>query len=417
VTIIYIHGVKVRSSEHGVELGKSFRHWLGAKLSVNNAEPGYDPVYWGDKAAAFRWKLASRPKTFLLSAGGETGFAGLGSLREAGPRSSLDARASEPVDRSVLGAAPAAEVSATPQLASVPRESRADFLADFFLAARARKSDALQRDTRKKDDPIAEEPKLAGLADAAAIVAQKWDDLVSRQPNEHDRAACLVAEVAKLLESDGVVEMGGGWPDWIARAGETLRRAAVWPGDAISTAFAELRPTLNEFVACFIGDVLTYLNEREVDGGPGEVPNRVLLALRRAQTRKSVTGEKIIVVTHSMGGQLFYDAITYFASRDASLAALEVDHWISCGSQVSLFAEMRLLKGQPDVREPAKLPRPPKVKAWTNFYDRNDVVGFIMNPVFDGVSDKEYDTGYGLAFAHTGFLARPSFFESVAKSL
>ena len=37
-----------------------------------------------------------------------------------------------------------------------------------------------------------------------------------------------------------------------------------------------------------------------------------------------------------------------------------------------------------------------------------------MSPVFDGVQDVEYDTGYGLAFAHNGFLARPSFFEALA---
>jgi hypothetical protein len=33
------------------------------------------------------------------------------------------------------------------------------------------------------------------------------------------------------------------------------------------------------------------------------------------------------------------------------------------------------------------------------------------------VTDLEYDTGYGLAFAHTGFLARPSFFQELADRL
>src|SRR4051794_5743067 len=37
MTIIYVHGVKVRSPNHGSELGKSFVRWLGPKLSVNNA--------------------------------------------------------------------------------------------------------------------------------------------------------------------------------------------------------------------------------------------------------------------------------------------------------------------------------------------------------------------------------------------
>jgi hypothetical protein len=45
------------------------------------------------------------------------------------------------------------------------------------------------------------------------------------------------------------------------------------------------------------------------------------------------------------------------------------------------------------------------------------LVGFIMAPVFDGVTDKAYDTGFGLAFAHTGYLGRPSFFEAMAAEL
>jgi hypothetical protein len=118
-----------------------------------------------------------------------------------------------------------------------------------------------------------------------------------------------------------------------------------------------------------------------------------------------------------MGGQLVYDALTYFADGDRVLDGIEVDHWVTCGSQVSLFAEMRLFLGQPLISAGRKLPMPKRVGAWTNFYDVNDLVGFIMQPVFEGVKDLSYDTGYGLLFAHTGFLARPSFFEAIASRL
>jgi hypothetical protein len=116
-----------------------------------------------------------------------------------------------------------------------------------------------------------------------------------------------------------------------------------------------------------------------------------------------------------MGGQLFYDAATFYAAADPDLAGLAIDHWISCGCQVSFFAELGLFKGQPSTAKPHKLRRPDCVSAWTNYYDRNDLVGFIMKPVFDGVDDLEYNTGYGLAFAHSGFLARPSFFAALAE--
>lgn len=101
------------------------------------------------------------------------------------------------------------------------------------------------------------------------------------------------------------------------------------------------------------------------------------------------------------------------------LEDLQVDHWISRGAQVSFFAELNSLRGQKDAMKiaPGKLARPSSVLAWTNYFDRNDLVGFIMEPVFDCVVDIKYDTGYGLAFAHTGFLARPSFFTQVAMRL
>src|SRR5262249_23820674 len=152
-----------------------------------------------------------------------------------------------------------------------------------------------------------------------------------------------------------------------------------WPADAVSTVFAELRPSANEFIAYFFGDVFAYLNTRMDDHGvAGKIPQRVISALKEANSHKNKTGERIIVVTHSMGGQLLYDAITFFASNEPDLADLKIDHWISCGCQVSFFAELGLFKGQPETKKPEKLPRPQKVLAWTNYYDQNDLVGYIM---------------------------------------
>jgi hypothetical protein len=409
MTIIYVHGVKVRSPTHGQQLRKSFVRWLGPKLSVNGTESGYEPVYWGDRAAQFRWDLASRPKTALLGQGGADEFAGLGSLRVAGDHSPLDRQAApEPIDSAVLGAPVQPAETPIPPLASIPRERRGDFLADLYLVC---------RQTRSGEDPVAEDPLVAGLAEAAGQVADRWDTLVAQETNDAARAQKLVSAVDAALKGDQTIGMGG-VADWVTNAGERLRRAAVWPGDAISTVFAELRPTLNEFVAYFVGDVFTYLNERGDRAAPGEIPQRVLGALRRAQNRKAVTGEKIIIVSHSMGGQLVYDALTYFITdSDGTLANLEVDHWFTCGSQVSLFAEMRLFLGQDEIPVGAKLPMPARVRSWTNYYDLNDLVGFVMEPVYQGVKDLSYDTGYGLAFAHTGFLARPSFFQALAGRL
>jgi hypothetical protein len=306
--------------------------------------------------------------------------------------------------------------SPTPPLLSVTPARRADFLADLYLATRPRKDS--HEDSR---DPFADDPFVAALADAAASVAEDWDRLIA--PNRTDNAR--VASLMKAIEAElsGEAEVSGGklltqgvFADWTTKAGETLKRAANWPADAVSTVFAELRPVANEFVAYFIGDVLAYINDRGNSAeAPGEIPRRVLAALKQAHQRRNTIGERIIVVTHSMGGQLFYDAATFYAAADPDLAGLTIDHWISFGCQVSFFAELGLFNGQPPTAKPERLRRPDCVLAWTNYFDRNDLVGFIMEPVFDGVDDIEYNTGYGLAFAHSGFLARPSFFADLAK--
>ena len=146
------------------------------------------------------------------------------------------------------------------------------------------------------------------MAAAAATAAEKWDLIVSEEQTEDARAQRLLAEVHAALGDKGLIGMGG-FTDWMTNAGEALRRAAVWPGDAVGTIFAETRPILNEFVAYFIGDVFTYLNNRGDAGNPGDIPRRLFKALRLANERKKVTGEMIVLVSHSMGGQLVQDAL------------------------------------------------------------------------------------------------------------
>jgi hypothetical protein len=412
VTLIYIHGVKVRSPEPGQALEKPFRRWVLPKIGQNAA---YVPVYWGDLAADFRWNLASRPSTKLLHAGADD-FAGLGSLRSTGTSTMLEkflAAPRAPVAGPVLGATPVADPGSAPPLSTMRAEQRADFLADLYLAAR-------ERDPKVKagEDLLIAQPHLAALADAAAEAADAWNELADGTTDDAELATRLIRAMDERLSgTQGLIHQGG-LQDWMTGLGELLGRAATLPGDAVSTVFAEARPILNEFIANFLGDVLIYLTCRRDDqDNPGPIPQRVLAALRDAHRCKQATGEKIVVLTHSMGGQLLYDTINTFATNDPELCNLEIDHWITCGSQVSFFAELGVLLGQPNTRAPAKLPRPQRVKAWTNFYDTHDFVGFIMEPIFDGVHDLEYDTGYGLFLAHTGFLGRPSFFSAVARQL
>jgi hypothetical protein len=305
-------------------------------------------------------------------------------------------------------------VASSSILDQLPSERRADALADLYLAARGAESRGVLA-----TDLFVDDPRMAAIASAASDVAARWPEITAGLVGDDVQAQALMEAMDRELGA-GTLISAGGVEDWLSKAGEILRRAASAPGDLVSMAFAEARPAINDFIAHFIGDIFTYQSTRDtVDGAPGQIPQRVLRALASAHKRKQSNGERIIVVTHSMGSQIFFDAITFYVAAVPELSGLVVDHWISCGCQVSFFAELGLLRGQPPSRAPDRLKKPSNVLRWTNYFDRNDFVGFAMRPIFDDrdVEDLEYDTGYGLALAHSGFLARPSFFDTMAKAI
>lgn len=410
--LIYIHGVNVRSPDHGIALEQAFQRWLGPRLGE---ALDYEPVYWGDLVQdEFRWNLASRPRTRLLGLGGEGFDPLLGPAAvAAAPQAAraLDNVRQPRVDDNVLGGSQAPEPpAATHRIAEAPADRRADLVADLYVAAAL----AEEKAHGGEGASVAAE---GGLAEAAERVAERWHALVAPGDPDPDNAARLVAAMQLALE-DGNLLAGGALADLAARAREVAARAFAMPGDVVSTLLAEARPVLNGFVSRFFGDVLTYLSTRGTAGAPGPIASRVVASLVRAIEIKRRTGRPIVVVSHSMGGQLLYDAVTYFADALEELHDLKIDHWFTCGSQVSFFAELAQFPAQdPAVRAPRKLRRPDRIDAWTNFYDPNDFVGFVMEGVFDGVVDIAYDTGFGLALAHTGYLTRPSFFRALADRL
>ena len=408
MSIIYIHGVKVRSRDHGVALGKPFLRWL-APSSPSAAPPSTTSRSTGAtsrRASAGTSPPARRPRYCALAApmplpaSARCASRPEHAARRGGVGHARRRARARPYRR------PAA--IAAPPLASVPRERRADFVADLYLAVHPRR--------KRAEDPIAEDAHVAPLADAAAEVADQWDVIVTPETSDATRAARLVSEVEKRLTGSDVVAMGG-FADWMNAAGEALRRAAVWPGDAVSTVFAELRPVVNEFVSYFIGDILATLTSA-TPRAPLKLCRSACSKRCAARTSAGRTPARRSSSSPTLWAARLYDALTFYAPHDPALQGLVVDHWLSCGAQVSLFAELCLFKGQPtDVAAPATLPRPAAAQAWTNFYDLNDLVGFVMAPIFAGVTDKQYDTGFGLAFAHTGYLGRPSFFEAMAAEL
>jgi hypothetical protein len=120
-----------------------------------------------------------------------------------------------------------------------------------------------------------------------------------------------------------------------------------------------------------------------------------------------------VVVGHSLGGVIGYDILTSFA-RD-----LRVDAFVTVGSQVGLFEELKLFLASDRAipREGStKISLPPSVRHWLNVYDGNDVMSYRLSPLVDGVVEFRYATGELLA-AHGAYFGQPRFHQRLAERL
>ena len=189
-------------------------------------------------------------------------------------------------------------------------------------------------------------------------------------------------------------------------------RAKGLPGRATSTfVLSTYREKLNKNLTRFLGDVFVYLKNRDVNQAPGPIVDDVLSAIRGAP--RSSPDEPLIVLTHSMGGNIFYDILTSY-EPDLRVAA-----WISVASQVGQFEEMKLFKtSDRNLRGPAKVASiAPRLGYWLNVYDPADMLSFKAAPIFADVKDEEFHTGDTALKAHGAYFKRASFYHMLRERL
>jgi pimeloyl-ACP methyl ester carboxylesterase len=134
----------------------------------------------------------------------------------------------------------------------------------------------------------------------------------------------------------------------------------------------------------------------------------VTKALDDAAARKANGDDKLVVVAHSMGGNIVYDILTHYRSD------LVVDLLVTVGSQVAFFKEMGLYHedaGQRPGPNPARVSKPAAVRAWLNVFDPMDVLAFAAGKVFEGVSDFAFSNQASPLDAHSLYFFRPGFHE------
>ena len=164
------------------------------------------------------------------------------------------------------------------------------------------------------------------------------------------------------------------------------------------------RPKATRTLCLFFGDVFVYLGERDDNANIRKTVEAAILEAHIARTDE----DPLIIVAHSMGGDIVYDILTHYHPE------VTVDLFLSVGSQVALFKEMRLFKedeATPLGQKPALRKKPDNILNWVNVFDEIDVLGFATKEVFTEVKDFAIDNKTNLFETHGSYFLRPFFHE------
>lgn len=388
--VIFVHGVNTRkgsSYDAGVRGKTAFLKRCLRGATINGKSFGQVSSvlfpYWGDLATDFAWGMASLPRGEMqaLSVAAEADIRALLALvRDAVPGGITDEPLLALANRDF---SQAAEVicSMAFEHAEPGRESA---VADFAMAAQdfatANPGPPPWLANTRTDLQLLGNLHLA-IAQETGVQAQGLSEVVD----------FLSATAVKLKDAaSGMI-------------GTAVDRA----GNFASTKLLSWsREALNANLGRFFGDVFIYFDGRGDKGAPGLIPQRILAAFDEAHT-KAPTGEPFVVVGHSLGGVITFDLLGSFRPD------LAVDLFVSVGSQVAHFEEMKLYKASNKAeRPPDKATTPANIKRWINVYDEVDIFSYAAKDVFDRVDvDARYDTRTYVIKAHGAYFDQKRFYD------
>jgi hypothetical protein len=406
--ILFVHGVAVRSKAVLSEVERYFRQYVEPAMARNGGTVAFESVYWGDIGAAYRWGGICLPRPLVLGMGLEddTDLAGVAAdLRDE--EFSNEPGAAEP---DLQGVAPSSAPSAHRDVSTTPAIDAAA-LSDLLAVIVADESTG------------ADAARLAIALDRAVWTTSSADTLGDGYFAALEATAM---EELERLERLDEVPVGAGPFERLQKVVEKTRQALLRARELDAAVVARstrpFRVAATKNVMEFIGDVFIYLKTRDAGAGTSSIMQRVLDGLHRAQTaERTHEAEPFVVLTHSMGGQLMYDAVTVFADRDPRLKDLRIDVWVAAASQIGFFEELALFTAsRPDDFGPdranAVVPKPKRVGVWWNAWDPNDYLSFTTAGIFDdSVVNAPFYSVRNLKAAHGGYLALPRFYQEVAK--
>jgi hypothetical protein len=157
------------------------------------------------------------------------------------------------------------------------------------------------------------------------------------------------------------------------------------------------RGKMSDLASPVIGDLMCYQ-------GRGE-PIRQRIAAQLA-----AAPGPLVVIAHSLGGVAVVDTLLL-----APALCAKVSHLHTVGSQAGFFYEINALVGRsfPDgAALPAAFP------AWSNFYDKSDMLSYLASPIFGaGVQDIEIDNDQPFPQSHSGYWTNDTLWDAIAPSI
>jgi hypothetical protein len=385
--IIAIHGTNVRDPNWARDEGILDRLRLYVAPAIQRgATCTIIPVYWGDDGVVFYWNHQSTPGTSPVSAAAASARA-----RAVG----------DPV--LFFLTAPAQRIARVPRAAA---DTPVGDVTEPALIARFHTALAARIQERAPDEAYA--------ASAAAITGAIGNLYDAGRPQQTFTYQNVEEAATRSLTAQSIpIGWLTGIADIIVRAIEEADR-----GDALGLAKALLgyRQPLNDAVTTLFGDVFVYLSKRGTPQAPGPILLDFLTALRAAADEKAKTGEPIVVLSHSQGGQIVYDALASVVGSQPDYAGINVDLWCAAGCQVGLFEEMKLFwssKTEYSAANGNKAPSPPAsvLGTWVTCWDPTDVLSYTTSPIFDRVVDVSFESGWAPPLSHQGYLDLPEFYQ------
>ncbi|MFJ4438345.1 hypothetical protein [Streptomyces sp. NPDC088923] len=189
-----------------------------------------------------------------------------------------------------------------------------------------------------------------------------------------------------------------------ARAGAGRKVAGVFGGLAMrlggQRALGMSRGRLTGSSSPFLGDILRY-----------QARGHEL----RAHLREEIAAHPgpTVLIGHSLGGIALFDLLAEAAAEGAPLPGVRL--LVTVGSQAPYLHEIgalaSLAPGQP---LPAGFPE------WLNFFDRQDLLAYLAEPVFPGdarVRDHELSSGQPFLPCHSAYWKLPALYERLAAAV